>query len=174
LLDCHLDENRVFSDLRKRYSNSFPDFEISDIICWWQNHRSQHPHGYHRNNSQSTRRSKLARALTNAERIANAQRFCRGDWIEPEDVEDRSPIRLEENFREDSISLLENLYEPHEWICINSRFRVFGKDGEKKYVPSGAGITKRIKDWIEWFAHNQMPDQPAGCWQRMNGLRAPW
>ena len=107
--------------------------------------------------------------VSRAEAISNAERFLGGFRVDEADLWDASPVRLSEDYRTDTILLLEHLYLPEEFVCICCDYELITKaDGSQKAVPKGSGRTQSAKNWIKSIQANGSPESAAGAWVRLN------
>jgi hypothetical protein len=113
--------------------------------------------------------SEQRKIVSPQEAIRNAERFLCGFSADEADLWDASPVRLSEDYRTDTILLLEHLYQPEEFVCICCDYELIAKaDGSQKTVPKGCGQTQTAKNWIKSIEVNGVPESAAGCWIRLN------
>lgn len=87
------------------------------------------------------------------------------------EIHEASPIKPSEDFTFDGVLLITHLFRPGEIVNYVTDFNLSDhKDGTKKPVPSGTGISmerdKLIAEWNEM----EMPQSDCGGWMRMNPM----
>ncbi len=113
--------------------------------------------------------SEQRKIVSPQEAIRNAERFLGGFRADEADLWDASPVRLSEDYRTDTILLLEHLYLPEEFVCICCDYELLTKtEGSQKTVPRGSGRTRSAKTWIKSIQANGPPESAAGAWIRLN------
>lgn len=107
--------------------------------------------------------------ISEEEAIRNTQRVLGDFRVDESDLWHASAIYPGEDWRHDSILLFEHLYQPEELVCICTDYEItIKKDGTKKAVPRGPGITKTAGEWIKAVTRGGTPESPAGAWIRLN------
>jgi hypothetical protein len=166
LLEIGLSERAIFVQFRGMYGDDVPDSEIEEIIKG----------GVARvGRSAAARHDRPARLLTAQEAIERATAWLGGFQIDEAELWDASQIRPAdgEDPARDSIMMLEHLYRPHEFVCINTRYLVAPKkDGVEKVTIIGAGQTRTAAQWIEHIKASGTPQNRAGAWIRLNPVRS--
>jgi hypothetical protein len=109
------------------------------------------------------------RRFSKEEAIRNTKRVLGDLLIDESDLWHASTIYPGKDWRHDSILLFENLYQPEEFVCICTDYGItIKKDGGKKAVPKGSGVTKSAAQWIEVVKDSGTPESAAGTWIRLN------
>jgi hypothetical protein len=111
--------------------------------------------------------------VTPGEAIQCTERFLKGYRTCEADLYHASGIYPGENWRADSILLLEHLYSPDEFVCICTEYgEARKKDGSIKAVPKGAGQTRTAAEWVKRIRDKGTPESLAGAWIRLNPVTA--
>jgi hypothetical protein len=99
------------------------------------------------------------------------ERFLNGFYCSEAELSDASPIHLSDDWTQDALLLVSNLYQQHERINVVTDFRLADlKNGLTKPVPSGYGITAIRDELISDWEFNGVPQSDAGGWMRLNPL----
>lgn len=115
----------------------------------------------------TTKAKKLV--ISDEEAVRNTQRVLGDFRVDESDLFHASAIYPGEDWRHDSILLLEHLYQPEEFVCICTDYSFsVKKGGIKKAVPKGAGITKTAAEWVEIIKRLNTPESATGAWIRLN------
>ena len=160
LLEIGLSARAIFVQFRGMYDADLKDQEIEDIIEWGVKRNDKIP---------SKVQSQKAPVLTPEEAIAKATTWLDGFEIDEADLWDASQIRPgdgEDPFK-DSLLVLEHLYHPQEFVCINTRYRT---DAENMGKLRGPGETRTAAEWVNHIKTNGVPLDRAGAWIRLNPM----
>jgi hypothetical protein len=157
---------RIFQIFRAMYAPDLPDSEISAVISWGLR---QHFEPSKLTSASSPAKRKPIKPLTKERLIANARRFVGEFRCEEGDLYEVSPIRLGENWREDSNLILEHNFKAEDSVCINTDYELRTlADGTGKAVIVGPGVTLSVSGWLERFVSGGVPESDAGAWMRIN------
>ncbi len=171
LIGSGLSGERVFQIFRGMYDDDVDDEEILKVISWGLGKAFTPPVKRSNGNGheQKPKRPSKSVRLSDSQLTSNAQKFVREFRCDEADLWHSSPIRPSHNWQEDASVLLSQLFEPDEFVCINTGFRlVTNASGEEKAQIVGAGATRRVREWLEYFAERRVPQSEAGAWMRIN------
>jgi hypothetical protein len=133
--------------------------------------------GQSRPRSEYTRTEQIKKAepvkkVSPEEAIQNAERFLNGFRIDEADLYHASAAYPGEDWRTDSIQILECLYSPQDFICLCTDYdEATKKDGSIKARPVGAGMTRTAADWIRHIQDRGTPESKSGAWIRLNPVK---
>lgn len=96
------------------------------------------------------------------------ENFLKGRTCAEADLWEASPLRPPDDFQEDGVFVLENLYSPGEIINFVTDYKIAKlPDGTEKANPIGYGQSLERNELIDLWSLG-MPKSKAGGWQRMN------
>jgi hypothetical protein len=124
--------------------------------------------------------AQIANETSVEEAIRNAEEFLDGFRISEDELMEASPIILPQDWKAAGASLLTELYQPHDLVCINTHWD-FPESGNiqktMKAVISGRGETMSCSEWLARAdKYGRSPgwlvdDKTAGGWIRFNPVR---
>ena len=124
--------------------------------------------GYRRAKKKFTRQE-TEKKVAPAEAAENAEQFLGNFRVDEADLWHTSAVYPGQDWRADSIAILEHLYFAHDFVCICTEFKEIKKaDGSLKAVPKGCGQTRSAADWITRINDKGTPESAAGAWIRLN------
>jgi hypothetical protein len=124
--------------------------------------------GYRRAKKKFTRQETVKK-VTPAEAAQNAEQFLGSSRVDEADLWHASAVYPGQDWRADSIAILEHLYFAHEFVCICTEFTETKRaDGSFKAVPKGAGQARTAADWLTRIKEKGTPASAAGAWIRLN------
>jgi hypothetical protein len=178
LLGAGWSSQRVFRQFRSMYDADKTDSEIRSIIKWG---RTQNPKPNRAAHSKTPAAmnyysalcpspSEIASRVSVAQAIENARQYLDGFSVDEADLYEASIVRLSEDFRDDAALVFSLLYQPEEFVCVNTAFRLDrAANGELKPTMVGPGVTHSAAKWCELQAGSRSARAtPAGGWIRMN------
>jgi hypothetical protein len=85
------------------------------------------------------------------------------------ELSDASPVKMSEDWRKDGVVLLENCFEPTEYINIVTKYQRYERktDSVVKANPDGIGESKTCQDMVE-YVQNGFTSLEGGAWLRIN------
>jgi hypothetical protein len=175
LLGAGLTPSAIFTQFRAMYGPDLPNREIWAIINWGVSRNLVRTSNFggssHSIRGNSSLRSSLTAQESKALALRNAERLLNGFRVAEADLWEASPVRLPDNWQEDGIILLSQLYSPEELVCINVDYVLTAKaQGGLKAVIIGPGETRTVADWIYEIQQRGSPGSEAGAWIRLNPL----
>jgi hypothetical protein len=127
--------------------------------------------GEYRRDKKKFTRLETVKKVTPAEAAQNAEQFLGSFRVDEADLWNASAVYLGQDWRADSIVILEHLYFAHEFVCICTEFKETKRaDGSFKAVPTGRGQTRTAADWIRRIKDKGVPESAAGAWIRLNPI----
>ena len=171
--DFALSPSEALPLLREYNARCSPNWSEAELIRKLQSAEKQ-SHSKPRGNLLSERGSNWKRnspaSLKPKIEPANAViNFLKDFRVEEVDLWEASPIRPPDDWTQDSIAVLENLYCAGERINFVTAFKqTTRKDGTIKTNPDGYGTTMERDTLIEHWRKHGMPRSDAGGWLRMN------
>jgi hypothetical protein len=180
LLGAGWTSEEVFRQFRSMYDADITDQEIWGIIKWGlaRNPTPPRSKGGSSFNSMTSftytapppqTPAEIANSTSVAQAIRNALDYLDGFEIEEVDLWEASIVRPGDDWRTDSLLVLETLYSADELACINTDFRLDkAADGELRPTIIGPGVTHQVERWKEIIRATGSPSGNAGAWVRLN------
>ena len=170
LLGAGLTPEDVYLLLRPRYDDDVSDREIRDLVEWAAS-KNPRPCDYsYQARSHDAPVPKLTRVSSDVA-ITNAEKWLDEFRCSERDLQHVSPWPPLEDWRFDSLMMLEALYGKEEYINIVTDFALEKKGGQQKANPKGSGKTLLRDDWMRSIRDHGTPKSEAGAWIRPNPVK---
>lgn len=163
LIGNGLPASAVIATLREKFPEA-SESEITDVVDWVV---KKHPEpsrglvGYQPKPSLTLNRSIVVRTP-----IEQADWWVSGIRVEPETIQNTSPIRIPKSNIECAQLAIGSLYKESENINVVCKFTLDQENDKAR--PYGQGKTLSRDQWVAYFQSNGVPQSEAGAWMRIN------